>query len=298
MTMRSILTPAPAAAAIAISIVTACAHGDRPGGPDLRGSCWVVELDGASEITNLALMLPPLVLLDSAAPDTGVPDYHRLSEVPGSLPSVHRHAMWKVLSSDSVELVWSTGFSGWLLRMNMVGDTMTGLAEEIDDGGSEPEYRSATAVRIDCDTPVPLLLRQRLAGAPEIPLSGGASLRVGAVLEPHWPPRVHTGTTSAVVTVPAAGAFAGADSVVIHTDRSGRIVDIALTFPDAQHAAGIVDHLAAIHGPPAETMPVPGGQVPGREGATWIDREVWIMVSMAHDGRRLHLRMADPRWAH
>lgn len=132
-----------------VCLAAACTTpADREAGPDLRGSCWALELEGAAEIVDPEYLLPPLVLLDSV--DTGILEYRRLSGIPESLPGTHRYAMWKSLPADSVEMVWSTGFSGWVLRMRVAGDTMTGTAEELNDAGDVPNIRSATAARIVC----------------------------------------------------------------------------------------------------------------------------------------------------
>jgi hypothetical protein len=113
----------------------------------LAGTCW--EVTQPVESTNPELLLPPLVQLDSAPFQPGT-ERRRVVELPGSMPSVHHIAFWRTLPPDSVEIAWSTGFSGWVFRLGIAGDTLRGQAEEIYDAG-EGRVAPARMVRFPCD---------------------------------------------------------------------------------------------------------------------------------------------------
>jgi hypothetical protein len=74
---------------------------------------------------------------------------------PASLvPRARMPATWRYISSDSIAIVWSTGFTGVHLGLRIVRDTLQGLATTFHDAhieGEPPDPRaSAVAVRDSC----------------------------------------------------------------------------------------------------------------------------------------------------
>jgi|SRR5207248_5286613 len=64
-------------------------------------------------------------------------------------------ATWRPLARDSVDIGWSTGFTGFTLRGVVKGDTLLGYAERVSDArprGSVPAGTSFQAVRVACRT--------------------------------------------------------------------------------------------------------------------------------------------------
>jgi hypothetical protein len=76
-----------------------------------------------------------------------------LATPPGALPSIHRYALWQPALADSVQLIWSTGFSG--LRMTVGGrlDELRGEAWAFWDFPRDPLTADAVAQRVPCDAP-------------------------------------------------------------------------------------------------------------------------------------------------
>lgn len=257
----------------AVFALPACTGPDSTRRTTLTGACFELEVDGVETMWFPEFALPPLIVLDSV-PD--VADWHRISEVPGSLPSVHRHARWRRLPDGTLHLIWSTGFTGWSVRFAAGGDTLRGIAEGIDDAPSgDPVRFPATAARIDCAAEVPPLHRRRRP-APEVPLKGGSMpLRLGAPLD--WPSTVIDSSKGFHrITEAAAAPFDSADSVVVHVE-GGRIVEIRIAYATSARAASAIEHLGSVYGPSEQ----------------WIDREIWI--DLVDVRTALILRIADPR---
>ena len=73
---------------------------------------------------------PSRVLIDSTI---GTRPYERrnllLRPAPGAAPSVHRYSWWNMGRGDSIQLRWTTGFSGVNMSLSQEGDTLRGIAE-------------------------------------------------------------------------------------------------------------------------------------------------------------------------
>lgn len=260
---------------------------------DLRASCWRVEIAGDSQFTRLEDLLPPLVRLDPDLISGGSTRRMRISEMPGSLPSVHQFASWRRISTDSVEMAWSTGYQGWTLRMEIAGDELRGMAEELDDAG-KGVIREAAALRLDCDISIPDEFQRQHPPLPPIPVgAAGMELRIGARFGSEWPPRIPFHDRTFLVEAPAAGVYAGADSVIVAVDSDGRIAGMRLSYPDRSTEARILEHLNSIYGPPDRKLLYDNIGRVSVERASWINRELWIRYSTRGSG--FELTIADPK---
>lgn len=252
----------------------------------LSGSCWHVQIADLREPVPLEHAIPPLIQLDSAWLDISN-GWRKLTEVPGSLPSVHRTSYWHE-EGDTLELGWSTGFSGWLLSLPMGGDTLRGTAAELTDAG-EGIRATATAARISCYGSVPERYRRRHLTAPAVMLQDGYTLKIGDGLDTARP-AVQVGSDRVVaILTPPAGVFGGADSVRVRLGAERRIVAVHLQFPDTSVAARVVRHFEAHFGSPEEAGALAG------YGMLWNDREVWLHVSTGRTLNRLEIQMVDPK---
>jgi hypothetical protein len=67
------------------------------------------------------------------------------------VPSARPLTSWRPIASDSVRIVWSTGFGGVALQLRVVGDTLRGRATPFTDTptGREPRA-SILAIRTGC----------------------------------------------------------------------------------------------------------------------------------------------------
>ena len=112
---------------------------------------------------------PPLRAQDWPASQTPPPEFELDPTIVSGWPSAdtvwtvrpaalvsrrHIPASWRYVRPDSVNIVWSTGFTGVYLRLRIVGDTLRGQATTFRDAhikGEPPDPRaSVVAVRHTC----------------------------------------------------------------------------------------------------------------------------------------------------
>lgn len=269
--------------------------GGAEGEPTARqvGTCLEIRASWPPAYADsLVYLPPPRVRLDSiraepGAPIPGASEVHRLVDVSGSLPSVHRRAFWRP-RGDSLTLTWTTGTAALTLHVPLEGDTLRGrMALFYDDG--KGSTAPGTAIRVPCDAPLPSSERRRRSTPLSVPLTGGGALGIGAKADASWP----AASERLRVDVPAraAGPYAGAERVQVEVDGERRIREIRLTYPDSVRASELVTMLTRLYGVPH------GDPRPGRHVAAWVDRETWITVlgSPLSPGPRVIL--ADPKWA-
>ncbi len=101
---------------------------------------------------------PSRVLIDSTI---GTRPYERrnllLRPAPGATPSVHRYSWWNMGRADSIQLRWTTGFSGVNMSLDHRGDTLRGIAETTWDFERQVQTADVTMWRVACDAAAPVL---------------------------------------------------------------------------------------------------------------------------------------------
>jgi hypothetical protein len=130
--------------------------------PDVVG-CWEVRMGAWRPALMLGpderIVTPPSrVLIDSTI---GTRPYERrnllLRPAPGATPSVHRYSWWNMGRADSIQLRWTTGFSGVNMSLDHRGDTLRGLAETTWDFDRQVQTADVTMWRVRCDAAAPVL---------------------------------------------------------------------------------------------------------------------------------------------
>lgn len=124
--------------------------------------CYDVELgpwmsETPSESDSLFVTPPPRIQLHSTA-GKGLGDRPQdlaLTPAPGALPSVHRYSSWEWIGPDSIELSWTTGFSGLRMRLAVGGPALRGTAETFWDFTRDRQRAQVVATRVACDSELP-----------------------------------------------------------------------------------------------------------------------------------------------
>ena len=73
-----------------------------------------------------------------------------LRPAPGGQPSIHRSSFWKIDGTDTITLVWTTGFSGLEMKLHLEGDTLKGQAGTFWDFPRTRQKAEVVARRIGC----------------------------------------------------------------------------------------------------------------------------------------------------
>jgi hypothetical protein len=154
--------------------------------PDVVG-CWELRMGAWSPALMLGpderIVTPPSrVLIDSTI---GTRPYERrnllLRPAPGAAPSVHRYSWWNMGRADSIQLRWTTGFSGVNMSLSHEGDTLRGLAETTWDFDRQVQHADVTLWRVACDAGAPILagdtLRRNIPFSPSMHVAERGSLR-------------------------------------------------------------------------------------------------------------------------
>jgi hypothetical protein len=68
----------------------------------------------------------------------------------GTERSVHSFSFFTVTSSDSIQVVWTTGFSGLTMDLAAARDTLRGQAHTFWDFGRPSQSADATLIRVSC----------------------------------------------------------------------------------------------------------------------------------------------------
>jgi hypothetical protein len=91
--------------------------------------------------------------------DTGVAQFergHRLVRpAPGALPSFHRFAYYLPAGPDSVQIVFTTGFDGLTMRLQVSAAALVGSAETFTDDSRSPLRAPVRLTRERCASPRP-----------------------------------------------------------------------------------------------------------------------------------------------
>ena len=119
--------------------------------------CWELRMDPWAPTLMLGaderIITPPSrVLIDSTV---GTRPYERrnllLRPAPGAAPSVHRYSWWNMGRGDSVQLRWTTGFSGVNMSLAYERDTLRGFAHTEWDFERQKQEAEVKLWRVSCD---------------------------------------------------------------------------------------------------------------------------------------------------
>ncbi len=69
---------------------------------------------------------------------------------PGVEPSIHRGSFWSPKSSQSIEIVWTTGFSGLVMALRIEGTDLRGVAQSFWDFPRTLQKADVIARKVDC----------------------------------------------------------------------------------------------------------------------------------------------------
>jgi hypothetical protein len=71
---------------------------------------------------------------------------------PGVKPSIHRGSYWSPKSSQSLEIVWTTGFSGLAMILKVEGTDLLGEAQSFWDFPRRRQKADVTVRKVECQT--------------------------------------------------------------------------------------------------------------------------------------------------
>jgi len=196
---------------------------------DLSMSPW----DGDDfDATGLYYVPPPRIMLDSVRQRPGIGSGSYVIRVtPGSVPSVHRYAVWHTKSAgDSIEFRWSTGHSGLTATLAAGPGTMTGQAEtHVDVIPSPKATADFVAAPVDCDAPPAYPIESEPPVPDGVRLVSGDSVVLGENVADVRNLQVD-GTRRYVISVALAAPFRDATSAKVSTSE-GVVVRISVRLP-------------------------------------------------------------------
>lgn len=70
---------------------------------------------------------------------------------PSAKPSIHRGSYWLPRSADSIEIVWTTGFSGLLMGLRIEGSDLRGQAKSFWDFTRKRQTADVFARKVECE---------------------------------------------------------------------------------------------------------------------------------------------------
>lgn len=204
-----------------------------PTWPDVVG-CWEVRMGAWKPALMLGpderIVTPPSrVLIDSTI---GTRPYERrnllLRPAPGATPSVHSYSWWNMGRADSIQLRWTTGFSGVNMSLDHQGDTLRGIAETTWDFDRQAQTAEVTMWRVACDAAAPVLagdsLRRNVPFNPSMHVAERGTFRHyagGKGVAREWWELVRGNDSLAIVArVESAGASAKPLVVTLRTDTT------------------------------------------------------------------------------
>lgn len=212
--------------------VTAPAPTPMASWPDVVG-CWQLRMSAWEPALMLGaderIITPPSrVLIDSTI---GTRPYERrnllLRPAPGAAPSVHRYSWWNLGRGDSIQLRWTTGFSGINMRLSHERDTLRGFAETEWDFDRQRQQAAVTAWRVPCAADAPTLagdsLGRNIPFNPSMHVAERGSMRhylAGRSVAREWWEVVRTGDSLAIVTRVESAASKPPLVVTVRTDTA------------------------------------------------------------------------------
>jgi hypothetical protein len=272
----------------------------------LAGACYDILMGPWRQPTDqlradsIFIAPPSRVRFDTARSERQ-PDRFVLSTPLGALPSVHRMAYWWPLGSDSVALVWSTGYSGLRMRLGGEPAELRGEARAFWDFPRDPLTAGVTARRVLCDVPArPGVANQRFV-IRAVGLEGGDSVALGtpfaAIRDRADSVR---GRTFRMRRAPA-GLFVGAKMVDVSRSIGDTIRRVEVTYAADAELESLVSRLSSTMGAPVSRdtsrLDAPAG--PGRVTVTWSNRTTTLWLSRSRltaGGWRVTAVLVDPRF--
>lgn len=70
---------------------------------------------------------------------------------PGTSPSIHRNSYWNPTGAKTLEIAWTTRFSGLTMKLSVEGETLKGKAESFWDFPRPRQTAHISAPKVDCD---------------------------------------------------------------------------------------------------------------------------------------------------
>lgn len=123
--------------------------------PDAVQGCYEIgklEWHPKFEGDDLVFITPPerIQILAERGTFGHEKDEYLVRPAPGFPKSIHRYSYWRPTGSHSLEIVWTTGFSGLTMRLKVDRDTLKGKARPFWDFlGRVPSAR-VLAHKVDC----------------------------------------------------------------------------------------------------------------------------------------------------
>ena len=80
-------------------------------------------------------------------------DGYIVKPAPGVKASIHRGSYWVPKGPQSIEIVWTTGFSGLGMGLKLEGDDLRGKAKTFWDFDRKEQTADVVARKVDCQKP-------------------------------------------------------------------------------------------------------------------------------------------------
>lgn len=102
---------------------------------------------------DAVFMTPPRRIQLLAEPGTQgwEKDHYPVRPAPGFPASIHRASFWTPTGSNTIEIVWTTGFSGVTMKLKLEGETLKGKAKAFWDFPRSGQSAHIVAPKIDCN---------------------------------------------------------------------------------------------------------------------------------------------------
>jgi hypothetical protein len=198
--------------------------------------------------------------------------YQRIVELPGVMPSVHRYSGWRHTPGDSIELYWSTGYVGVVMRLAGRAEVLSGSAESLFDsryGTTVP----AGAELVECDAPVPAAARPARRFSTALLLESGDTLLLGAPIPIGLSAPAAQGPRIPLESLPTGPPYEGAEALTVDVDSLGLVARVSVHYPDSVRFEELARRMEAELGPP--TSASEGTSIVGSvylQTVGWVDR--------------------------
>lgn len=250
-----------------------------------------MELDADS----IYVAPPPRILLDTI-PRVGLgrPTGYWLGAAPGALPSIHRFSSWTRMESDSIELVWTNGFSGFRAKLSTRSTPLVGIAQTFWDFGRPQQTASLTAAAVSCDAPLPEASAFRYRFPRGIGMAGSDSILIGETLDRSRLQLEEESDRTVLVHSSPNEPFQNAVDLRIVLGDDNRVRQIRFSLPETISHEQAVATMRLLYGDPTSQR-----QTELRSGrisyvASWSDRLISIVVSGGAEGPQF-VMVRDPR---